>query len=333
MSRFKRLWVLLVPMVMIAGLGAIAPAQATSTWSPPPPTPSDACGTRQDRFYIPTGAGLEDTGWSDSAGNFYSAGTWYPSNGANGVTIIATDYSSSSNSERSFPMAFDTRSDSSCVEATDTVTYEVLACNAQTNGTKVRFTYINTDDSTDWWVTFPRIGLERWDGGNSFGLVPSYGRVLDGTQLSVEGGDKTEQYATNVIAPGTYSISITTDERGTQVLSNRLFVPNCGTYKVPAGDPMGGPITPPVPPKVSKPKVSIGKCYKRKVSVQLDSRQATKTHSYRVIVDPRKGKTKTYYYSVSTGKTRKVVLKKQKKGTWIKVTVNNTTTKRKLGKC
>lgn len=328
MSRIKMLWVLALTVFLFV-LGTALPAQADG--APPAPTPSDVCGVSQDQFYTPNGqSSLDDVSWSDSLGNRYSAGYWHSTNGAASVTLTATVNGSS---QYTYPaMTFGTEPDSSCVEALDTVTTRVVSCNSSNSGTVVEFVYTNTDDPTNRAHTRPALWVERWDQGQSAYMVWTEGQVTDGASLSVTGGDAGTGDSTPnhfFLAPGTYSLTLTTNETGSRVLPNRLFVPACGTYKVPAGDPMGGSTTP-TPSRVSQPRATISRCRAHVVRVTLDARLATSTTRYRLSVNPLRGRTIVRYYNVSAATMRLIKLRYQRSGTVVKVTFNGLVVKRRL---
>ncbi len=325
MSRFKKLWVLIAPTVVMLALGTASPVQAESPPQPPAPTPSDVCGVSQDKFFAPNGTSGTDVGWKDANGKLYSAGQWSSTGAASSVVLTAMVWGDTGYAEYTYPaMTFGTESDSSCVEALDTVTTRIVQCNTSNNGTRVEFVYTNTDDPTNRAHTYPNLQVERWDHGQSAYVWWTAGQVPDGGQLSVTGGD-TAMGDGFFLAPGTYSMTLRTNETGSRVLPNRLFVPACGDYDVPPGDPLGGPI-----PGVSRPKATIGKCRAHRVRVVLDARQATSLTRYRLVINPRYGRTKARVYSVSA-KTAKVIrLKHQKTGTVIKVRFAGKVVKRKL---
>lgn len=327
MSRFNRLWVLLVPMVLLfAGLG-VTPAHATD-WNPPAPVPSDVCGTQQDRFYVPT----DDQTDYYYNGQVVGQGTWQPTGGTSAVNVVARTWS---DPDKTFAMSFSAESNSTCVEAADTVTTEIVACNTTNKGTRVKFTYTNTDDPTNWFHTRPEIWVDRWDGKQSAYVVPTYGQVADGASVSITGGDHYEAATAAdefYLSPGTYKLQLGTAEYARRLLSNRLFVPACGGLNPPAGDPMGGPIVTPPPPVVSRPTAVINACNVRtnRVRVLLDARKATKTVKYRLVIDPRRGSTvkRTYYVAAKQYKT--IVLRKQRTGTLITVSFADKVVQRRL---
>lgn len=328
MSRFKKLWVLIAPMAVMLVLGTASPVQASPPPQPPAPTPSDVCGVSQDKFFAPNGATGTDVGWKDGNGTLYSAGQWSPTGAASSVVLTAMVWGDTGYAEYTYPaMTFGTESDSSCVEALDTVTTRVVQCNTGTNGTLVEFVYTNTDDATNRAHTYPNLQVVRWDNNQHAYVVWTTGQVADGGQLSVTGGDTADSDPTHFfLAPGTYSLTLRTNETGSRVLPNRLFVPACGSYTPPPGDPMGGPI----PTTKSRPKATISKCRAHRVRVVLDARQATSLTRYRLIIDPRHGRTKARVYGVSARTYKVLKLKHQKSGTVIKVKFAGKVVKRKL---
>lgn len=312
MSRLtKRLWVLFAPMVLIlSGLG-VTPANAT-TWPPPAPTPFDACGTKQDRFLVPT---------DDQTDYYYNdellgQGTWKLVTGSSSVTVVAKNWE---HPDYTFPaMTFGTQANSTCTELLDTVTFTDITCNATTKGTRATIVLTNTDDSTDWYHTNPVIKLKRWDGGQSATVWPAFGQVLDGQSTTpVTGGDTPEGGGMNTffLAPGTYSITVTTDENGDQPLTNkRLYIPSCGGVPLPPGDPRGGEIV--APPKPSLAKATVYSCNKRtnRDRVFLDNRKATRSTRFRVVFDPAKGSTQVTTKWVAAGKSVMLNSRKFKNG-------------------
>jgi hypothetical protein len=317
-TRCSPLWVLLVLTALILGLG-VTPAHAEDQ-SPIPPQSYDVCGTKQDRYYIP----------ADDYNSYYVNGvslgqeTWYSTNGAAGVTVVAKHWSGT---QVPFALTFANGSNSTCVEALDTVTTQIVGCNSANDGTRVKFTYTNTNDSSNWWHTDSYVYVDRWDHGQNATIAFTEGRVADGAQVSVTGGDAAFG-AGFYLLPGTYTMKLTTNETGDRVLPNRLYVPPCGTERPPAGDPLGGPIPPP-----NRPKATISACKARVVRVYLNAKAATRSTRYRIAIDPRVGKTKVRGYTVAAKYAKKVVLRKQKRGTLIKVTFNGKVVKRRLGSC
>jgi hypothetical protein len=331
MSRFKKLWVLIVPMAVMLAVGTASPVQAAAPPQPPAPTPSDVCGVSQDKFFAPNGAPGTDVGWKDSNGTLYSANQWSSTAGAASIVLTAMVWGDTGYAEYTYPaMTFGTESDSSCVEAPDTVTTRVVACNTSNNGTSVEFVYTNTDDATNRTHTNPYLKVVRWDYGQSAVVSWTTGQVADGNSLSVTGGDfgpmGDSQPNHFFLAPGTYNLTLTTNETGSRLLPNRLFVPACGTYKVPAGDPLGGP----TPTRTSQPRATISRCRAHVVRVTLDARLATSLTRYRLSVNPRRGNTVVRYYNVSATTLKLLKLRRQKTGTVVKVAFNGTVVKRKL---
>lgn len=322
MSRFNRLWVLLVPVVFVlAGLGMNSPAHADEVWNPPAPVPSDPCGIKQDRFYVPTD-GQTDYYYG---GQIVGQGTWQSTGGSAAVNVVARTWSSP---DKTFAMAFGTAPDSTCVEAADTVTTTVGACNTSNSGTDVTFVYANTDDATNWAHTRPTLKFLLIDGRQT-SLVLTEGQVADGGQVTLVGGD---DYDTGLwLPPGTYEMYLATNETPMRKLSNRLFIPGCNGYPYPQNDPMGGPF-PTAPTVVNRPTAAISACNVRtnRVRVLLDGRKATRTTKFRLAIDPKRGKTVVRTYYVAAKQYKSIVLRKQRTGTLIKVSFADKVVKRRL---
>lgn len=295
----------------VAGAMAIGFCLAGATsasavaWPPAAPVVDDQCGASQDGFTLPPDDG-QDISWRDTAGNYYVSGRRNSTLGAGSVTLIAKRWDvSGPSSEHTFaPMTFGVEPDSTCAEAPDTVTTSVGACNTSqgNSGTRVTFTYTNTDDATNWAHTRPAIWVNRWDHGQSAYVVPTQGRVEDGQQASITGGDAT-QYNGNLsdffIAPGTYTMKLSTKEYGERLLPNTFFVPACGDHIVPPGDPsgLGG----------ARASATLVKAKCATVKIRLDNRAVLWSSRFHVSV---RGKTKRVLSrDLASGKSAVVKLK------------------------
>lgn len=325
MSRFKKISTLIAPLTFLLLLGTAPPVQADG--APPPPTPHDVCGTAQDQFYAPNGQSpLDYVSWTDSLGNHYGAGYWYSTAGASSITLTAT-VNGGTTQYTYPPMTFGTEADSTCTQAPDTVTTRIVGCNASNGGTVVEFTYTNTADSTGWWHTRPRLYADRWDHAQTANIVWTEGNAVDGAQLSVTGGDQMDFYANHFfLVPGTYNMTLTTNETGDKVLPNRLFVPACGTRTVPKGDPMGGPTPIPAP----RPRATISRCRAHTVRVGLDARAMTTATRYKVTMKRAGGRTVVRYYTVTAQTLKRLILRHQHSRTVIKIIAGTTLSKRRL---
>lgn len=327
MSLFKKLWVLLVPMALLLAATTV-PAQADPPTQPPPPVAYDVCGTTKDTFYTPDDLDPStDLGWKDSTGKLYSPDKMNSTGGASSVTMTAMIWGSGGYMEYTYPaLTFGVEPDSSCIEAADTVTTQVVQCNAGNGGTRVQFTYTNTDDTSDRSHTHPVIQVERWDHGQTDYVVPTSGAVADGAYVSITGGDTWESSTVPdefYLPPGTYSLLLTTKEVPEHLLPNRLFIPACGEQRLPPGDPKGGPI--PVPPTAT-----IGRCRHHVVTVRLDARKASRAARFTIVINPRRGANIVKRYKVPAGSLKRVRLRHQKSGSYIFVSFDRTTIMRKL---
>lgn len=285
MSRFKRLWVLLVPTAIMLALGSTTPVHAAPPTQPAAPIPDDACGTSDDKFFVSAGQPLEDINWRDSLGNSYAPGVWNATKGgAASVTLTATVSTVDGTAEYTYPaMTFSTEPDSSCVDVLDTVTAKVLGCNSNTNGTKVAFTYTNVAENgrphTD-----PQLIASRWDAGQTAVVVFRSGEVADGESVTVTGGDDPTG-GSFFLAPGTYNMRLYTKETGVRKLPNTFFVSACGKYPVPPGDPSGQGKS--VMPKGWLKQVNP----KAIMKMRAINRKVTHATFFRLKIDPRHGKT------------------------------------------
>ncbi len=329
MSRFK-LAVGAVALAVLTGLlGLTNPstAHADEAWSPSPPVVQDRCGTGQDKYYLYE---EDDVISLNDKEEYLPQGVWLSTNGAASVVVVARSYSGQ---EVSFLITFGTELDSSCVEKADTVSTRLVQCSTRNSGTDVEFIYTNTDDLSDRSRTDPNLLVWRWDGDRSAYIQFRYGQVADGESVTVTGGgdSSAENVAVELyLLPGTYGLTLETKQGGRTVLRNRLFVPACNGVRPPEGDPMGGPIPGTPGAKKNRPKASIGKCRAHKVPSFLNSRKATKLTRYKVVVNPKKGKTKRITYKVAAGSSKRVVLRKQKTGTLVKIVFAGKTVTRKL---
>jgi len=161
--RTKSSWVVralttLLVTTALAFVGVSSPASAATAWNPAPPVPRDICGTSQDAFLVPY---TPDTAYTWN-GNYISSETWIPTGGAATVTLVASYMviSDPQPADMTFTMTFDVRSDATCVDGVDTVITRIVACDPQTTGTLVEFTYVNTDDGADRARTRP-VGAPR----------------------------------------------------------------------------------------------------------------------------------------------------------------------------
>lgn len=147
MSRFKQFVGAVALTVMTGMLVAMSPsvAQADGEWNPSPPVVQDKCGKKYDMYML-----LEErnTYHVDSRGEYLPQGSWLPTGGVSSVTVYARNFV---DPDIPFTLTFGTEPDSSCVEAVDTVTTRIVECvpKKYLDGTRVQFTYTNTDDATD----------------------------------------------------------------------------------------------------------------------------------------------------------------------------------------
>lgn len=278
-------------------------AASAADW-PQPPLVLDRCGTSQDQVYVHQNP--PNTGFTmyDTTGRGYTDGMYHSTNGVASITFVVTDYGTTGAPQYTYPtVSFGTEADSTCVEAADTVTFSDSVCNPSTNGTAVTFTYINVDDSTDRSHTTPYVDVVRWDGGQSARVIFTVGPVADGQQLTRRGGDDPSGYQGNFfLAPGTYNLTLTTEEKGEVKLPNRLFVPACGEYKVPQGDPHGGATTPPSAP-ATLPKGVLKQVTKTKMRVTAINKGVLRPTTFKVVVNPKVGMTTTKTLKVAKGKS------------------------------
>ena len=306
---------------------ALPPSLAEAAdWPPPAPTSSDPCGTTQDRILVPADGPGDSTSWQDAAGNYYPAGEWTSTRGQASVTLTVHDYTEAHNPDHTYPATpFEVTPDGTCVEARDTVTTRIVSCNAATNGTRVEFTYTNTDDDSNRWHSRPQVQADRWDQGQSAWVSftetsvfppPEEGRFYDGESVSITGGDSLygSEIDTFFLAPGTYRMKLRTTETAWRKLPNTLFVPACGDYEPPYGDPMGGPIS-----AASRPTARIGPCRSGVVEVTLNTKKATSRTKYKVTVSPRRGTKTVRKKVIAPGRSKVVTLRQQKTGSLVSV--------------
>ena len=308
MSRFKKAVGALALMVVTGLLGLYAPAPAYATdW--PQPIASDACGTTKDQFYTPAPDNGEDLSWKDSNGTSYSAGTWNSTGGAASITLTVKRYTLSGVEQHTYaPLTFGIEPDANCVEAADTVTTRIVACNPSNNGTRVTFTYTNTDDATDRYHTGVQVNAEFWDdnyANRDASILLEAGNVADGQSVSVTGGDadRISQYngynGQFRLYPGTYRLPLYGQGIRPYYLPNTLFIPACGTSQLVPGDPHGniggGHAT--VQPQPTG-KIIAKQRGKRQKVVMYRAKGAGKS-VFKVVVNPKKGKTTTKRYTVT----------------------------------
>jgi hypothetical protein len=326
MSRFKKPWVLLAPTFILT-LGGLTPAYAADGPPLPAPLAEDACGSQKDKVYVSNDTDpTSEVGWQDSNGKYYTAGSSSSTAGAVSLTLTVTIWSASGMTQYTYPpVTFGTEPDSTCVEAADTVSTRVVECNTSTSGTRVEFVYTNTDDASNRSHTRPNLLVDRWDHGQSAFILWTEGEVADGASLSITGGDTAIGGTTGTdffLAPGTYTLTLGTSEAGKKLQPNRLFVPACGKYKPPKGDPMGGPIP---------PTVTIDSCRNHGVKVRADGRASSEATGLRVVANPARGKTVRASGVVDAGRKKTFTLRGLHSGkVMVKVRLGGTTIKRKV---
>lgn len=265
-------------VLAVALIPPMTTASAT-TWPPPAPVTNDACGIKQDRFFLTGDEVGEDFGWvrgteiPSGPSDAWLPSGWVSSDGASAVTVTAVNFRDMSKGP-TYQLSFDASPDAGCVEALDTLTAVVGACNRSTGGTLVDFTWANTDDGSDWAHKAPQVFLTRRDGlGTNFELdktgkleVPDGGsiRIVDGDQLS---GDHTRPF----VIPGTHRVDLYYRDGKRVTLRNRISVPACGDHFLPWGDAM-----------VGKPYARVGDCRNGRVRATFDSRGAVAPVRYRL---------------------------------------------------
>ena len=296
-----------IALVVALGCVGVPPSTADEpgpfVWPPPPPTSRDVCGTKYDTFEA---AWIDDVMWRDELGHYVDNPGSNSTRGRSSVTLTASethwdgqDWVTQTSTYP--PMLFSTQADASCVGAADTVGASGFSCNQATSGTSILFTYTNTDDGTDWPRTYPRLQLSRWDEGQdaqmSFTGSPAP-QVADGAQVSVRGGDTPMGGTANAffIAPGTYDLVLKTDEAGTQKLPWRLYVPACGDYRPPKGDPHGQ-----AAPRKPWGNINLTR-HRSRAKVSMSKNSWDDSSSFKVVVHRRDGKVKTTSYTVSADK-------------------------------
>ena len=284
---------------------------AASAWATDPPLPSpvsnDLCGASKDQVYLADDSDpSSDVGWKDSAGVYYTAGQWNSTSKASSLTLTVEIWSANGLTSYTYPtIAFGVGSDSSCAQALDTVTVSGMTCMSN-GGTRATFTYVNTPDN-GWPQTFVTMFADRWDSGQlaSFNLTNEGVSVAEGKSVSVTGGDtlviKTERDF--YLAPGTYNMWVTTVETGQRKLPNTFFIPACGDYKVPPGDPsgLGGPSGP--TPGSAVPKGRLTQVSTTKMKVAAINKGVSRITTFKVVIDPKKGKTTTQTLKLAKGKS------------------------------
>lgn len=304
MSRTKTPWVVATITALVSPLlvlGGASPASAdASSWNPPPPIVRDVCGTSQDAMMKPP---VADTMYSWSGGTL-SEEAWSWTGGASSVTVVASYnlIADPQPADVSFTLTFGVEPDSACVEAADTVSTRIVSCNQNTNGTRVEFVYTNVDDATDRTHNNPILLADRWDGGQSASFAFTQGAVLDGQTATIEGGDAGENaaYTEFFLAPGTYYMWLSTKEYGRRKLPNTFFVPACGDYRPPKGDPHGGSTTPGT--STALPRGKLVQVSATKMKVKAINRGVPRATAFKVIIDPLKGKTVTKTFKVGKNK-------------------------------
>lgn len=343
MSRFKKLWVLIAPMAVVLTMTApivgVAPASAAPgdpiipatpsctvtlvSGDPaiaPPPTCYDPSGSDLDEFLVPN--------VNDANGNHiaYEDGSWNPynwdrpnsTNGASQVFVQSTHYDSTAGGYVNGPAW--TLSFNTAITATpgpNTYWVSVGACKMGSQGLWVReaTAYITNVAGSDGRYIGEVYPEATADGGGLTAIdTKPVKRIYDGATIGIP------LITFDVQKPGlnpgyTYKVKFWLADQGpagdpantARRLGATLLVdvPKCGTS--------GTPIT--VKPTAKIVLLHKGRVYNR-VKVVLGSRQATKATHYRVIINPKRGKTIRKSYTVSY---KAVTYKKIRKGTVIKV--------------
>jgi hypothetical protein len=294
-------------MIALTG-GLVNPASAAD---PPLPAPvaSDLCGVSKDRAYLSNDADpTTDVSWVDSTGVYYAAGEWNSTDQASSLTLTVKIWGASGLTTYTYaPITFGVEPDSSCAQALDTVSVSGMTCMSN-GGTRATFTYVNTPD-IGWPQTFVTMFADRWDSGQSasFNFTNEGETVPEGGSVSVTGGDtlyiKTEKEF--FLAPGTYRMWVQTVESGQRQLSNTFFVPACGGYKVPPGDPSGqGGQTGTGDGTATKPKGFLKQVSPYKVKVKVVNKGVGRKTKVKAVINPVKGKTVVKSFKVAAGKAK-----------------------------
>ena len=109
------------------------------------------------------------------------------------------------------------------------------------------------------------------------------------------------------LLPGTYEMWVRTTESGQRKLPNTFFIPACGDYKVPPGDPsglgsQGGQTT-----SSAQPRGVLKQVTPTKMKVKAINRNVQRATTFKVVIDPKKGKTTTKKFTVRKNKSKPVV--------------------------
>lgn len=291
-------------MIALTG-GLVNPASAAD---PPLPAPvaSDLCGVSKDRAYLSNDADpTTDVSWVDSTGVYYAAGEWNSTNQASSLTLTVKIWGASGLTTYTYaPITFGVEPDSSCVQALDSVSVSGMTC-MPNGGTRATFTYVNTPD-IGWPQTLVSMIAVRRDNAHSasFNFTAGSEQVPEGGSVSVTGGDtlaiRTDKEF--FLLPGTYDMRVQTAESGQRKLPNTFFVSACGDYKVPPGDPSGqggqtGGAT-------TKPKGFLKQVSPYKVKVKAINKGVARKTTFKVVINPIKGKTVVKSFKVAPGNAK-----------------------------
>lgn len=293
--------------------------------APPAPTCYDPSGADLDEFLVPRY--VDATGHSVG----YEDGNWNPYNwdrpnstkGASQVTVQSTRYDPAVGfyvNDHAWTLTFNT----SVTGAEAGETYRAVVvpgtCNPQTSQWQVEWLAQNLPDATHRYIPSIEGSIYRLADDTPLppGLIDEHvhaERVYDGHEASL---------GVESMYPGTYKFAATKGDKTSGWQGWRLEVPTCGRVRGPDADAND---TSAVKPRARIALVNRGAVFS-KVKVVLGSQKASTPTRYKVIRDPRSGR--TLRQSVST--SDKVLRYRVRNGTLVKVVSGKTLlAKRRIG--
>jgi hypothetical protein len=245
----------------------------------------DQCGTANDAYFIPwqpdksyetivNGKWMNDFEWI----------TLEP-----GTSVITIEWRDDAYNLMGGPWTI-TYTDAVCTEPlANTYAVHLQGCNPDTGRTRVEVEMVNTAEGNPKEIVDPVVEADRAADGTS---VPGdmWPSVPDGqtgyAYPGVEYGG---------LLPGTQRLRVLTDgDYVHPVFETQFFIPACGDEEVPYGDPVLDKPT---------PTAQLTKLSHRRMKVTLNNSKLDHATTFRLIVNPKQGKTKRTKVSVPAGMT------------------------------
>ncbi len=324
MSQNRKSWVVATLTaffaMVLSTLVSIPAASANSADPPPVPTVLDRSGADQDEFVIPDNP---DWMYFGSASSNSSLSPGFQSSGGALTYTVKTAYYNAEGVYTDGPSYVLTFSHATVAEAHNGFTLALGSCNTRTGRTALTVYLQNPADSSGRYLPTGELEVYNIDGAGGSMLTP---RVLDGSTVAIEFVPGSVG-----IFPGTNSIRYFAGN--TLVKSDKIWVPACGRYEPPDGDP-GQPGGPDDTASRRMPTgfLRVVNCRRSVVKAVMNNRRTSVKAVYWLTVDrPRYGGKTTKRFVVKAG-VKKIVKRDLVAGTRVilKVTKPGTTKRKRL---